>query len=179
MSNAQRREAIKRRKRLFRENRPHVREMTDEDLGILWAQHNATAEEPLSAEVFNQGIRDVLARFHGVMMVEDRSPAYPDGWGPVAFLGLTSDGWKVEPTLEYFKWASPRNILRSSVAVFRWFQTSRDVGVCLVRSDDKMAILMRKLKKYGVLFPVGKIPYGLPTGHEYLFYVKGKRDGSQ
>jgi len=177
MSNSQRREAVKRRKILFKNERPQLRDFTEDDLGILWAQHNAASEESLSAEDFNITIREALSQYHGVMMVEDRNPAYPDGWGPVGFLGVNTDGWKSEPSLEYFKWATPRNILRSSVAIFRWFQVNRDIGVCLVHSDDKTAILMRCMKKYGVLFPVGKVPYGLPAGHEYLFYVKGRRDG--
>ncbi len=83
-------------------------------------------------------------------------------------------GWRIEPFCEFFRWATPRMRLRSVVAFLQMTHWQSSVGVCLVRSPEKWEKFFSKLRTYGVLFPCGKIPYGTPQGHEYLFYVRGK-----
>jgi hypothetical protein len=163
------------RKRLFKGQRPHVREATQDDLGILWANHNA-GDGGLSAKQYNDQVISQLALYQGMFMIEDENPAF-DGVGPVAFVGIFSDGWKVDPRIEFFKWASPLNILRASVSLFHYFKTSRDVGVCVVSGTKQERKFFNRMKKYGALYPVHMLPYGTPQGHEFVFYVKGRKHG--
>ena len=58
--------------------------------------------------------------------------------------------------MEWFAWASSRNILRAAVAWFQKVRHDKHVGACLVRVKDRTKFFTDS-GKYGVLYYVGKV----------------------
>lgn len=146
-------------------------------MGILWASHSRKpfyAIVSKNQEDFAKEIEEV-SKTTELLIIEDDSPRYKSGRGPVGLVGVHSDGWKYEPHAEFFFWASPKNILKASVCFFQMTRNKRNVGVCLVKSLLDSKNLFDKCAEYGVLHYVGKILNGDPRGDEYLFSVKGRK----
>lgn len=174
-----------RRDALFRHSRPELRafELYDgeeyhKDLKILWVAHqkNPLHEIPegLDQQEFADYIEEVVKRVE-VFVIDDENDQY-DGYGPVAVGIIADDGWKYEPHINYFPWATKKNILRGSVSGLQMYRYSRQVGCVLVKSLEQSKNLFDHVCKYGVLHYVGKIVNGDPRGDEYLYSVRGKRN---
>ena len=168
---------LKRRK-LFRKSKPFIREFKPEDMWILWAAYKEGSfplMDEMSKEDFYSRIRIRLGCYHSLMLVEDECRKFNDKRGPVCIIGANTDGWKVEPHVEFFKWASKQNILRVNVQFFNWIRQNREIGVCIVRSLKNTSNLFHHVRRYGVLTFVGKIPGGDRRGDEYCFSIRGKK----
>lgn len=156
-----------------------------EDMGLLWASYKRggfpALPKTFDEHIFTDVILNHAKDYDSLWIIEDDSKVFKSGRGPVAFVGvkLRDGGWAMEPHVEWFAWASPRAILRGSVAFFQMVRYSKDVGVCVVRSLKKHANLFYRLKDYGVLFYCGKIPKGDFRGDEYIFSVNGKKNGHE
>jgi hypothetical protein len=166
------------RERLFKRSKPFFRPFTDNDLGILWAAYKKGGfklPEDLKEQDFLDLWKQIEVGWNYTVIGEDDCKAYKSGRGPVCMIAARTDGWKHEPHIEWFPWASTRNILRGSVAYLHKTRYDKQVGVCLMRSLEETRHLFERLEQYGVAFPVGKVPFGDARGDEYLFYVKGNK----
>lgn len=175
---------LEKRERLFKRGRPFIRELViydgdryHKDLGILWAAHQKQPfymiPENVSQQQFALEVVELSKRAE-LFMAEDDNYGY-QGRGPIGLVMSQSDGWRVEPHVEFFPWATKRNMLSATVAFIQYLRYSRKVGVCIIRSLEDSVSLFRKCETYGVLHYVGKVHGGDPRGDEYLFSVKGKK----
>jgi hypothetical protein len=162
-------------------HRPSVRrcDVTNlRDLGIIWADYQAGnffLQPGLTNEQFLDGAMAILAVWDSVWFVEDNSTHYNSGRGPVAILGIKTDGWRVEPHVHHCSWSSTRQKLRTWVAVLQMLRYDKDVGVLMVIAQEEHKTFFDRLVKYGVLFPKGRIAGGLPTGAGLLYTIRGKK----
>ncbi len=108
-----------------------------------------------------------------MFMIEDNNESFDTKSGPVCLVVTTDDGWRIEPHIEFFPWASKKNILRSSVTFLQWVQY-KPIGVCVVKSLEHSKNLFDHCRDYGVLFYAGKIIGGSEKGDEYIYSIMGK-----
>lgn len=173
-----------RRDRLFKKGRPHIRQVQvfdgdkyHKDIGILWVAYQKqpfySLGPGLTQEQFAKEISEICKTTE-LLLADDENKAYKNS-GPVAVIGVHSNGWKIEPHAEFFKWANPRNILRVSVAFFQMARY-RKIGACVVHSLEDSFGLFDKCCEYGVLHKVGTIVNGDPRGDEIVYSVRGKRN---
>jgi len=137
-------------------------------MGWLWAAYTMGSfrfPPGLSQEEFQQRVLTGIAGLRN-FLVEDRNRKFASGRGPVALISVAGDGFRIEPNVAIFKWASRRNILRGFVAFFQWVKSSSDVGVCEVRVPSRDAGILKRMAGYGVLFPKQR---------EILFSISGKK----
>lgn len=171
------------RDRLFRKSRPHFRPLQiydgdkyHKDIGILWTAYQEGCFHELTRDLEQSDFAievEKLTQSHELWMAEDDNDSYASHKGPIAFVSISGDGWRVEPHCEFFPWTSTRNKLRSMVAFFQMIRYKK-IGVCIVRSLKEHTPLHNKCKEYGVLFYVGEIVNGDPRGDEYIYSVRGK-----
>lgn len=145
----------------------------------MWAAYDLgsfpDAKPGLTREEYAQSVRAVLALHSQCLLVEDYDKHFKDGRGPVALVMVDNFGWRIEPHFIFFRWATPRMRLRAHVAFYQMVRYSADVGVCVVRSPQRYSKFFNRLQDYGILFPCGKVPYGSPEGHEFIYSVPGAR----
>lgn len=174
-------ERIKREK-LFKKSRPFVRPLDPEkDMWVLWAAYDLKSfpnlPEKLNPSQFTQLIRNTVKSRSAALVIEDDCKYFKNGRGPVCLLLVDNYGWRIEPFVDFFFWATPRIKLRANVAFFQKIRHDSAVGVCLVKAHEKYSNLFNRMKDYGVLSRCGKIPYGYPDGDEYLYQIRGKNAG--
>lgn len=148
------------------------------DLGVIWADYkegNFFLPPELDNEQFTEGALSILSAWDSVWFVEDVSKRFSSGKGPVAIIGIKTDGWRIEPHIHHFAWATTKQKLRSWVSVLQMFRYDKDVGVILVIAEEKHKTFFDHVVKYGVLFPKGRIAGGLPTGNGVLYTMRGKK----
>jgi hypothetical protein len=171
------------RDRLFKGGRPHIRELRvydgnkyHKDMGILWVAHKRSPfyqfDKDLTQEQFAKEISELASRGE-LLIAEDANKQY-QGSGPIALVGVKNNGWKVEPHVQFFDWATPRNILRSTVAFLQMIRY-RKIGACVVYALDESLNLFDRCCAYGVLHKVGKIENGDPRGDETVYSIRGKK----
>lgn len=176
------------RARLFRGSKPTLRPARlvnddgsyGDDMGVLWAAYKAGSfplmeDQNLEPTQFGQFIVDTCAGLSDAVMIEDACTQYASGRGPIAFVGIRNDGWRHEPHVDYFAWASPRVILRGAVAFIQFMRYHKGVGVCVIRCLPPSVNLFKRVARYAVLNYVGKIFRGTARGDEHLFSVAGKK----
>ena len=175
------------RSRLFRRSKPTIRPAKlfsesgyGEDMGILWAAYKMGSfplleDQDMSPDDFGKGMAAICATLNDAVIVEDDNRRYESGRGPVAFVGIRSDGWRHEPHVDYFAWATPRNIVRASVGFLQFMRYHKQVGVCIVRCLKPHVSLFRHVSRYVLLNYLGRIVNGTPRGDEYVFTVAGKK----
>ena len=173
---------VQKRRTLFKKSKPFIRQFEQSDMWILWAAYKE-GSFPLMPEMgkeeFYATIRARMGNYNALMLVEDECKKFRDGRGPVCIIGANTDGWKVEPHVEFFKWATKQNILRVNVRFFNWIRQNKEIGVCIVRSLESSANLFNHVRSYGVLYYVGRIPGGDRRGDEFIYSIRGKRiDGT-
>lgn len=167
-----------RREFLFRQSRPKVRKYEQSDAGFLWAAYKGGSlplVEGLSQKDFLVEIAKKYGAFDLLWIIEDDNTSFKSGRGQIGLVGIKTDGWAFSPSAIFFKWATPKNILRSLVGFFQMIRYQKDVGVCRVEALERDARMLSRLKKYGVLFPRGRIPAGSSGGDLFLFSIQGKK----
>jgi hypothetical protein len=167
------------RKRLFRKSKPAVRKYQPEDLGWLWAAYKHGSFENLpemDEKAFREFVeKNVLPRYYEIDIIEDDNESFRSKHGPVALVTTFYDGWRMEPHVDWFKWATPRNILRGTIFFLQKARWRQDVGVIVVRSLQDTKNLFTHAEKYEVVHYRGCVPYGDPRGNEYIFSSKGNQ----
>ena len=176
------------RNTLFKKDRPHIRplQVVDEsgyskDIRIIWVAHK-NKPIPFLSDVKTQDefvtmMLDYSKRLP-FYVVEDRNSEFKTT-GLVALIAAKEDGWRVEPHIEFFPWATKRNVLRTCISFFQMVRYSRKIGVCVVRSLKEGANLFDKCVNYfppNVFHRVGKIPMGDTRGDEFLYSIRGRKE---
>lgn len=167
-----------RRSSLFTKSRPLVRKYEEKDAGFLWAAYKTGSFDippGLTQEEFLLEVAKRYGKFTLLWIVEDDSRHFKAGRGQIAIVGVNTDGWSFEPQVLFFRWATPRNILRACVAFFQMIRHQKDVGVCVVKVLRKDMRLLKRMEKYGVLYLRGRVPCGHPKGDLWLFSIDGKK----
>lgn len=157
--------AKQRRARLFKKSRPHIRQLEAKDMAWLWAAYRRGSFKfppDMTQGDFTAYIEQAM---QGVSqhIVEDENKQFSSGSGPVALIGIASDGLRIEPGVAVFSWATPKNVLRGFVAFFQWIK-SEPISECVVRVPAKDK-LMKKMVDYGVIYP---------RAMETVYGVRGK-----
>ncbi len=141
------------------------------DMAILWAAYKAGSfalPEGWGQEEFAEKIVAHFSLFDSIFMVEDANPAF-NGRGAVAVILVTADRDMVRPDIDYFKWATRRNVLRTTVAFFQWIRYSKDVGLCVFGSTAKSRKLYERMREYGIMvWHIGNGYFGLTGRKECL-----------
>jgi len=169
-----------RRDRLFKKDRPLVRrlevmdgEQYSKDMGILWAAYQAKSfpdlPEGLTPEQFTNAVDSLQSKYDQVWIIDDNNGAFKDRKGPVAMACTNSQGLLVNAEGTSFKWASRKNILKASAAFINMVRHSEKTGVLMVKANEAGVGLCWHLKKYGLLFYVGKV-----SKDEHLFSHRGR-----
>jgi hypothetical protein len=168
---------VEKRRKLFKKSKPFIREFKLDDMWVLWAAYKEGSFPlpEMTKEEFYKYSTERLKTYHSLMLVEDECKKFKASRGPVCLIVANTDGWKVEPHVEFFKWATKQNILRVNVRFFNWIRQNKEIGVCIVRSLKDTSNLFHHIRKYGVLNFVGRIPGGDIRGDEYVFSTRGKR----
>lgn len=173
----------KKRERLFGKRRPQFRPIQlfdngryHKDVGLLWVSYTRKPlywfPKDLNQQQFAELI-EKMVKAKSVLIAEDYNGEY-QGVGPIAFVTIDTDGWKIIPHAEYFSWATPKNKLRAAVAFFQWVR-HQNIGACVVHSLKDSKPLFDKCADYGVLHYVGRVVNGDPRGDEYIYSVRGTK----
>jgi len=107
-------------------------------------------------------------------IVEDNN-AFCGGYGPVGMVLADYDGWNLDLNLESFKWASPRNILRTAVSFLQMMRYDKSVGIVNIHSLKEDKAFLSHVSQYGVLKYAAKIPDGSKDGDKYIYYIRGRK----
>lgn len=146
------------------------------DLGLLWVAHQRRPFKLIEAdtpEAFAESIEQLSQTFE-LSIAEDRHKEYEQN-GPLALVLTMTDGWSVEPRMEFVPWATRKNILRIAVGYLQMVRY-QDYGVCKVSVTSKTdKLLLDHACTYGVLHYVGSIFNGSPEGDEYLYSVSNTK----
>lgn len=155
-----------------------MRRHEEKDNGFLWAAYQRGSFEipqDLSQSDFLVAMDQRFGSFNLLWMIEDDNKGFRGGRGPVAIVGIQTDGWTVIPKGHFFSWATSKNILRSMVAFFQMVRYQKDIGVCRLEVTGKDARSLFHIERYGVLYPRGRIRNGSPNGDLFLFSIAGKK----
>ena len=172
------------RERLFKKSRPLIRpvqfydgDQYHNDIKIMWVAHSKNQWDAMPEGINQSEFVEQLMQFSnrsGLYIADDDNNSYKNGIGPVGVCQIFDHGWKVEPHVHFFPWATPRNILRSTVS-FLHMMKYKKIGVCVVCALKSSVPLFDKCTEYGVLFRSGMIAGGDPRGDEYIYSIRGKR----
>lgn len=105
--------------------------------------------------------------------IEDEHRGFKSGRGLVALVSVTGDGWLHTPVADFFKWATPRHVLRGFVAFFQKFRYSSE-GTCMVIAHERNRRLLHRMMDYGVLYFRGTIPHGSREGNMLVYSIASK-----
>ncbi len=144
---------------VFREFDPLDKEQRD--IKLLWAAYlrDSFPELPKGLEQweFIQELERIYFSSSNVLILEDFNDIQPGKRAPVAVLTEhVSEGWQLEPHIDYFAWATPRNKLRCVVNYLRHARQMEGIGVCLVKCLRKDMPLFERVREYNVLFPLSR-----------------------
>lgn len=168
--------------RLFKNGKPVIRDfkfIEGDDAGdvpYIWDAYKKglvdELPENLEMEDFIEFVELLLERSQEAQIVEDKVNG---DMQPVAAVFCRSDGWQLEPHVQYFDNATPKSILRTYAAYLKKTKYRKDIGACLVRVGRDTVNLANRVEKLGLLQYVGKVWGGKPDGDEYLYSVRCKR----
>lgn len=167
------------RARLYDANkdRPTVEkiEKTDQNIRkwVRLANHLNNVE--IDEEEFEDYIDSHVNKFDEVYFIHDKHPKFEEQEGPMGIVGVHIRGQNKEPHVDWFPWASPRNILRCAVSFFM-LHRRKGQGNMIVFALDNAKRFYDHLGSYVPLFSAGKMIDGDPWGRgdEYRYYIQGK-----
>lgn len=175
------------RDRLFKDGKPNIRPLTiftedggySQDMNVLWGayrQGSFPALPEMDQEEFADFmVNDALSGYNAGWMIEDKNKGFKDGKGPIGFFAGAYNGWELEPHFESFSWSTPRNKLRAVVSFLQMMKYDKEIGIVNVYSLNDDEKFYKKMKNYGVLYYVGKVPNGDSRGDRHIFFVRGKK----
>ena len=167
------------KKRLFKKSKPFIRPFSMDDLWVFWAAYKEGSFDippDMGKDMFYEWLLESLSKHSSTLVVEDYNRRFKEKRGIVCVISIDSEGCRIEPKAQFFKWATKSNILRANVRFFNWVRYSKQVGVCVVRCFADTVGLFHHVKNYGVIYYVGKIVGGDPQGRgdEFVFSTRGK-----
>lgn len=147
-------------------------EQYSKDIAILWAAYKA-GSFPLPAKLsqsdFIKEVETTLSQHTNTWIVDDDSGVFSSKRGPVAMVSAVSTGLIVEPRFIFFKWATPRTRLRSTVSFLNMIRHSKKTGIIVVRVTKENVKMPTHMKAYDLLYFVGK-----SAENEYLYSLRGR-----
>lgn len=141
-------------------------------MGILWAAYKSGSfnmPKELGQEEFIKQIEGVFSSFKDVWIVDDDNRNFSKGRGPVGLVMANSVDLLIEAKFGFFKWATKRNMLRVMAAFLNMIRSSRKTGVCMVRTSKDRMTLPNHMKKYDLLYFVGRV-----SENDYLYSIRGR-----
>ena len=172
----------KKRKRFFKGEKPFIRQFTIDDMWILWAAYKEGSFPNLpemQKDEFYTFIRGRLQGYQFLFLVEDNNRRFKSGRGPVCLIVANTDGWKFEPHVDYFKWATKYNIIRTTLTFLNWVSFKKEIGVCIIRSLKDTVPLFKYMREFIGITYVGTIRGGDIRGDESIFSLSGKKDNGR
>ena len=164
---------------IFRKSRPEIRKFAlmdgehySKDVGILWAAYQAKSfalREGMTQEEFMVEIDATMHGFQNIWIIDDDTKTYTSGRGPIGLVGANASGLIVEPRFMFFKWATCKNVLKAMVAFLSKVKGSLKTGIILIRTDKERQVIADHMKKYDLMFFVGK-----SAENEYLYSGRGR-----
>jgi hypothetical protein len=151
----------------------NIRLFMPDDMGLMWDQCKS-GNLPLPSEAstdpaeFNKNLKRLIGMYNSHWIVED------DG-EPVAAMFIKTDGWTIEPHVEFFAGTTPAAIFRSYLHFFGSLIKQGLKGSCIIKAFEGNKNLFDRLVKKGVLLYVGEIPEGDPNGTIYQYCLKPNR----
>jgi hypothetical protein len=155
--------------------KPRIRQTQDSDLRYLWAAYRLgfwadAIDAELSQKAFEQKVYETLGMADYDWIVDARQG---DNIRPVGLIlaHALPDGRRIEPHVDWFPWATPRNKLEGLAAYLR------DVGKrfkILVYVEQAEQNFWERLKQYRLLRHGCKIIDYFDRGeHAFFFYTVG------
>jgi hypothetical protein len=174
------------RDRLFKRGRPVIRPLViledgkpHKDIGFMWASYKKGGFELFPKGMSEAEFLKFIIMFSDevdMYIIDDFHKEYGGNMGPLCFISVKTIGQKIEPHSDVFPWATPRNIMRMTVALFQMIRYKK-IGCSVTYALERSKPLFDTVCEYGVLKYVGKIPNGDPWGRgdEYVYTVRGKK----
>lgn len=162
-----------RREQLFKSGKPVIRPAVYDDIRWIWAAVKRAGYDGTS-EKFTMQMEPLLAEADRLFVLEDRNREFSKGSGPVGIVLSNYDGWALVPHVEWFPWASHRNILRCTVGFLQAMRYTQGIGIIKVFAEGHTAEWFKRLKRYVAISLGGRIPHGRSTGEECIFYLRGR-----
>lgn len=176
-----------RRDRLFKTSRPNIRAMElvsengyGKDMGVLWGGYKLGSFKHLpeggAQEEFADYIMSDVNGYARKWIIEDSNAQFNDKYGAIAMVCAVYNGWELEPHVNFFSWATPRNKLRAMVSFLQMMRYDKEVGIVNANSLEETKGFFHHVVKYGVLKYAAKVPNGDSRGDRYMFYIRGRKD---
>ena len=146
----------------------NIREFVPDDMGLMWDEckkGNLVLPKSTNPEEFNENLKKLIGMYNSHWIVED------DG-APIAALFVKTDGWTIEPHVEFFAGTTPPAIFRAYLHFFGSLVKQKLEGTCVVRALIDQKNLFDRLVAKGVLLYVGEIPMGNIDGTIYQYCLK-------
>lgn len=171
------------RKKLFKYSKPVIRLLTAQDIKWLWAAYKHGSFDHYNLPEMNRDkfeemiVTRVVPAYQEIFIIEDKHEGFSNKQGPVGMVMNSLNGWRLEPHVNWFKWATKKNILRGTVAYLQHARHRKDVGVIKILSLKTYKNLFEHVTSYLVTNTMlrGKIPHGSELGDEYIFSLKGMK----
>ena len=145
-----------------------IRRFKPEDLGMMYDEcrrGRLPIDKNTGAEQFHKEMKALLQLHDTHWVVEDSMEA-------VAVMFIRSDGWVIEPHVEFFKGVKPSQIYRSYITFFGSLIEQKFKGACVIKSMEAEKKIFDKLVKQKILKYVGDVPNGSPTGETVYLYCQ-------
>lgn len=91
----------------------------------------------------------------------------------ICFICAKFDGWKYEPHVEFFTWATKKHILHSTIEFLIRLKRLDSIGVVVIKAMKQSVNLFDHVCKHNVLQFIGMIPKGDYRGDEYIYTTSG------
>lgn len=152
-----------------------MRQVQDSDLGYLWAAYRLGMWDDylppvLSQSMFEARIIEMIAHADYDWIIEAKSD---DGVRPVGLVLAQAmlDGRRIEPHVDWFPWATPRNRFEGVAAYLREVGKRFKIVLYVPESDQAF---WERVKMYRLLRHGCKVIDHFDRGeHAYLFYTVG------
>ena len=170
---------IARQKRIarFTQHRPVFRPLVAADWPVICVAYDRGAFD-LPADLLPEVVKEAVhswERTHRLLIAEDKNTNFRSGRGPVALVKIRFDGWKSEPELIKFPWATKTNVVRGMVTFLLDMKRSKDMGVCLIACQESSAKFLLRMADLKLLFRCGYVPNGYCDSPMWMFNVSGRK----
>ena len=159
-------------------NRPYLTHAGLKNLGEVIESGWWTTGSQVEAleEEFAEYIMSDVNGYARKWIIEDSNAQFNDKYGAIAMVCAVYNGWELEPHVNFFSWATPRNKLRAMVSFLQMMRYDKEVGIVNANSLEETKNFFHHVVKYGVLKYAAKVPNGDSRGDRYMFYIRGRKD---
>lgn len=151
---------------------PKFRGLEESDFRWLWAAYKKDSfpkesfPEGLPKEEFDERVRDYLSRFHEWYLLSAEKP--------VGVVMILTDGYRFEPHVKWFSWATPRQKMETAGKFLNIMRHDGFLGVIYMSEGESK--FMEHLEKRGIVRMVGKVLDFFGLHRHANFYQTSRRD---